>query len=142
MPSEGYNLDSDGTCGFSHPTDLSGVDPMLGPLQDNGGPTPTHALLPGSPAINAIPVEDCTYDDDGDPGTPEVPLTTDQRGVRRPQGGRCDIGAYERQRCGLGAELAVLLPLLGAVRRRSADRAKQLVGRLRSSGGGPGRNTS
>jgi len=115
--SDGHNLVAGFDCAFSDPTDLYGLDPLLGPLQDNGGPTPTHKLLPGSPAINAIPIEDCTYDDDGDPATPEVPVATDQRGVRRPHGGRCDIGAYERNSCGLGAELAVLLPLLGALRR-------------------------
>jgi hypothetical protein len=119
VESLGHNIDSDGSCGLTDPTDLSGVDPMLGPLQNNGGPTPTHALLAESPARDAIPVASCTYDDDGDPATSEVPLTTDQRSVRRPQNGRCDIGAFERG-CGLGAEVAILLPLLGAVRRRSA----------------------
>jgi hypothetical protein len=64
-------------------TDLLGVDPMLGPLQDNGGPTWTHALLQGSPAIDA-----------GDPnGAPAY----DQRGVPRPQGPGVDIGAFEFQ---------------------------------------------
>ena len=65
---------------------------MLGPLQDNGGPTMTHALLPGSPAINQIPVEDC-LDADG------APLATDQRGVSRPETGGtlCDVGAFEVQ---------------------------------------------
>ena len=58
------------------------LDPLLGPLQDNGGPTFTHALLPGSPAIDHIPAENCE-------------VTTDQRGVARPQGAACDIGAYE-----------------------------------------------
>jgi hypothetical protein len=62
-------------------TDLLGVDPLLGPLQDNGGPTWTHALLQGSPAIDA-----------GDPvGAP----SEDQRGVPRPQGRSVDIGAFE-----------------------------------------------
>jgi hypothetical protein len=61
--------------------DLFGFDPTLGPLQDNGGPTLTHALLPGSPAIDAT--------DDGQ--TPN----TDQRGVARPQGIVGDIGAFE-----------------------------------------------
>jgi hypothetical protein len=61
--------------------DLVGVDPLLGPLQDNGGPTWTHALTKGSPAIDA-----------GDPtGAP----VEDQRGVRRPQGAGFDIGAFE-----------------------------------------------
>ena len=49
----GHNLDSDGTCNLTDPTDLPKTDPLLGPLQDNGGPTHTHALLPGSPAIDA-----------------------------------------------------------------------------------------
>ena len=76
----GYNIVEDGTC-ISDPTSFGG-DPMLGPLEDNGGPTLTHALLESSPAIDAIPVADCAVD-------------TDQRGVPRPQGDGCDIGAYE-----------------------------------------------
>jgi hypothetical protein len=72
------------------------------PTQDNGGPTWTHALLAGSPAIDAIPDGDCTWDDDGDPGTVEVPLKRDQRGVPRPLGGACDIGAYEVTECADG----------------------------------------
>jgi VCBS repeat-containing protein len=55
---------------------------MLSPLAENGGNTWTHALLPGSPALNAIPGGNC-------------PVTTDQRDVARPQFGACDIGAYE-----------------------------------------------
>lgn len=55
---------------------------ILGPLKNNGGPTATHALVPGSPAIDAVPVnEDCP--------------ATDQRGITRPQGAACDIGAFE-----------------------------------------------
>ncbi len=76
----GYNIVEDGTC-ISDPTSFSG-DPMLGPLQDNGGPTLTHALLEGSPAIDPIPIKDCVVDND-------------QRGVLRPQGDGCDIGSYE-----------------------------------------------
>ena len=66
--------------------DLTNVDPILGPLQDNGGPTLTHALQRGSPAIDAAGVS-CT--------------STDQRGVLRPKDGDgdglafCDIGAFE-----------------------------------------------
>jgi hypothetical protein len=86
--SHGYNLDSDGSCHLTAPTDLLGQDPLLGPLQDNGGPTYTQALLPGSPAHDAIPwgVNGC--------GTA---LVSDQRWQARPQpaGGPCDIGAYE-----------------------------------------------
>lgn len=88
IASLGHNLDSDGTCNLTQPTDLSNTDPLLGPLRDNGGPTLTHALLPGSPAIDA-----------GNPATPgsggTACETTDQRGVARPKGTRCDIGAYE-----------------------------------------------
>lgn len=76
----GYNVVEDGTC-VSHPTSMSG-DPMLAPLADNGGPTMTHALLPGSPAIDA---GDCAG------GT----VLVDQRGIARPQGAACDIGAFE-----------------------------------------------
>jgi hypothetical protein len=80
----GYNLDSGTTCGFSTTNNsLSGVvDPKLGPLADNGGPTKTHALLAGSPAI--------------DKGN-SFGATTDQRGVSRPQGAASDIGAFESE---------------------------------------------
>lgn len=68
---------------------LLGASPsLLGPLQDNGGPTLTHALLVGSPALDAIPEGGSHYN-----GAP----VTDQRGESRPSpaGGNCDIGAYE-----------------------------------------------
>ena len=93
------------TCGLTDVTDqvnVSAADLALGPLQDNGGPTPTMALLPGSPAIDAIPEAACTYADDGDPLTPEVPLNWDQRGVQRPQNADCDIGAFEVNECADG----------------------------------------
>jgi hypothetical protein len=64
------------------PPNSSPIDPRIGPLADNGGPTRTHALLLGSPAIDAASTPDCP--------------TTDQRGVLRPQGAACDIGSYER----------------------------------------------
>jgi len=81
ITSGGHNLDSDGTCGLTGTGDISNTGPMLGPLADNGGPTKTHALLIGSPAIDA-----------GDDGACPA---TDQRGVARPQGASCDIGAFE-----------------------------------------------
>jgi fibronectin-binding autotransporter adhesin len=67
------------------------IDPLLGPLANNGGPTMTHALLPGSPAINAGEVAAAT----GANGVPEF----DQRGepFERVFGGRIDIGAFEAQ---------------------------------------------
>ncbi|TGO03248.1 hypothetical protein PN36_10355 [Candidatus Thiomargarita nelsonii] len=72
------NLIEDGTCSSAF---SPGTDPNLGPLQDNGGPTQTYALLTGSPAIDA--------------GTNDGCPNTDQRGVTRH--GTCDIGAYEYQ---------------------------------------------
>lgn len=65
-----------------------GGDPMLGPLQDNGGPTWTHLPLPGSPLIDAGST-DLALDFEGHP------LETDQRGFARVQHGRVDIGAAE-----------------------------------------------
>ena len=91
-----HNIESPGnTCGFDQSTGLVNVSAEelnLGPLQNNGGPTETHALLSGSPAINQIPVEDC-LDADG------APLATDQRGEPRPAGAesRCDVGSFEVQ---------------------------------------------
>jgi CSLREA domain-containing protein len=127
ITSYGHNVASDGTCNLTDPTDLPNTDPMLGPLQHNGGPTATHALLPGSPAIDAIPPQNCTWDDDGDPGTPPVPLATDQRGTARPQGAGCDIGAFEavpepKELAGWAAAFAALM-LVRHIRGRSARSA-------------------
>jgi hypothetical protein len=91
--SQGYNLEDGDTCNFDHLTDLVNTDPLLGPLEDNGGPTWTHALQLVSPAIDLIPV--------GTNGCGST-LTTDQRGISRPQDGDgnglvlCDIGAFEK----------------------------------------------
>ncbi|WKZ47134.1 MAG: sortase [Anaerolineales bacterium] len=75
------NLVEDGSCSAG----LSG-DPNLGPLADNGGPTQTHALQSTSPAIDAGNAATCAA----------APVSNlDQRGVTRPQGAVCDIGAYE-----------------------------------------------
>ena len=93
ITSEGYNIVgvNDGpyaaftpTTGDRTGTSAAPVVALLGALQDNGGPTPTHALLPGSPAIDAIP------------GCNDAPAA-DQRGIARPQYGACDIGAFEAQ---------------------------------------------
>ena len=89
MLSQGHNLIGDGTGGSGfHPTDLVGtaenpIDPLLGPLGDYGGPTFTHALLPGSPALDAGDNTDA----------PEF----DQRGFTRIVNGIVDIGAFEVQ---------------------------------------------
>ena len=76
--SKGNNIENGSSCGFGAAGDQT-AEPLLGPLQDNGGPGPTHALLAGSPALDhgaACPA-------------------TDERGVVRPQGAACDVGAYE-----------------------------------------------
>ena len=93
ITSQGHNLSSDATCNFNNTGDLNNTDPMLGPLQNNGGPTQTQALLSGSPAIDAGEPLGCT---DGKGHL----LKTDQRGKPRPDPedtGGCDMGAYERQ---------------------------------------------
>lgn len=92
-----YNLIGDGSEILSGLTDgllgnkvggagPAAIDPLLGPLADNGGPTLTHMLLPGSPALNM-----------GDPAFTPPPAATDQRGRPRVASGRIDIGAVERQ---------------------------------------------
>jgi hypothetical protein len=77
----GHNLFTDKPTVSLDPTDLTNTDPLLGTLADNGGPTSTMALLPGSPAIDA--------------GAAVAGVTTDQRGISRPQGAAPDIGAFE-----------------------------------------------
>jgi predicted outer membrane repeat protein len=79
--SEGNNLESANSCGLAGIGDLVNLNTRLGTLQNNGGPTKTHALLSGSPAIDA--------------GTNNGCPATDQRGVSRPKGIRCDIGSFE-----------------------------------------------
>lgn len=102
MISRGYNLIGNAAgCSFGiDPTTTTGVNPSWGPLQNNGGSTLTHALLAGSLAIDA-----------GNPATPGIGENaceaTDQRGITRPMGAACDIGAYEFEF--LGAFLPLIL---------------------------------
>ncbi len=77
----GHNLASDASCALGGTGDMNSTNPLLGPLANNGGPTETHALQPGSPAIDAGDNAGCPIDD--------------QRGVARPYNSICDIGAYE-----------------------------------------------
>ncbi len=84
----GHNVADDGSCGLAGPGDQVVADAKLGPLADNGGPTRTHALLSGSPAIDAGDNHACPV--------------TDQRNVLRPQNGVCDVGAFEIQSGFLG----------------------------------------
>jgi beta-glucanase (GH16 family) len=76
----GHNLAGDGSC-FAVASDQIAADALLGPLADNGGPTASHALLPGSPALDTADAA----------ASPPI----DQRGVSRPQGAGSDIGAFE-----------------------------------------------
>jgi predicted outer membrane repeat protein len=80
--SGGHNMVQDNNCNPSA-SDLIVWDALIAPLADNGGTTWTHALLTGSPAIDA--------------GNDAACSATDQRGVTRPQGAHCDIGSYEAQ---------------------------------------------
>jgi hypothetical protein len=77
----GNNVDAGQACFSPVAGDRTATDPRLGPLQNNGGPTDTRALGAGSPAIDAA--------------GPCPPPASDQRGVTRPQGPRCDVGAFE-----------------------------------------------
>jgi hypothetical protein len=88
VTSHGYNLsDDDGGGLLTGPGDQINTDPLLGPLQNNGGPTSTHELVPGSPAIDA-----------GDPNFTPPPYY-DQRGpvFWRVRNGRIDVGSFEVQ---------------------------------------------
>ncbi|MFO7537978.1 MAG: CSLREA domain-containing protein, partial [Chloroflexota bacterium] len=85
MTSLGYNLEATDSCGFNQASDLVNTDPLLGGLTADGD-TYVHPLMGGSPAIDA---GSCT-DANGDP------ILFDQRGMSRPQGAACDIGAYEK----------------------------------------------
>lgn len=100
--SAGHNLigDSAGSSGFGA-SDITGIaNPLLGPLADNGGPTPTHALLAGSPALEA-----------GDDTVLVAPhdLTTDQRGQPRRMGYHVDIGAFEKSDPGISPPSAMAI---------------------------------
>jgi hypothetical protein len=78
---DGHNVSSDSSCAFTSVGSLNNTDPLLGPLANNGGPTLTMALLPGSPAIDAAETA--------------VAPAIDQRGFPRPAGLAADIGAFE-----------------------------------------------
>ncbi len=85
--SQGNNISSDDSCDFTNSTDKQNTNPLLGPLQDNGGPTDTRALLPASLAVDTANATACPQHD--------------QRGVVRKDGDKdgtvvCDIGSFER----------------------------------------------
>jgi hypothetical protein len=95
------------------PFNLIGGNAMLGPLQNNGGPTETVALLPGSPAIDAGDNTDAPEFDQRGPGFPRV------------VNGTIDIGAFEVQ--STGAPVALLVPAAPLVRRGAPDPAVMLA---------------
>jgi hypothetical protein len=124
--STGYNVVQDASdCTILGDTtgNVLGVDPLLGPLTDNGGPTKTHPLATGSPALDA--------------GSPALPGSgggaceaTDQRGIARPVGTRCDMGAVEgpTQPCGDNEiDLGEGCDLGRGVPRDCCDQACQLI---------------
>lgn len=85
LTSNGYNISSDSSCDFTNTGDQQNTDPQLGALQDNGGPTFTHAPPDTSRAVDAGDSSVCVAPDND----------TDQRGSARPVGVSCDVGAYE-----------------------------------------------
>jgi uncharacterized repeat protein (TIGR01451 family) len=99
----GFNLETGTDCDFTDSSDKQNANPMLGPLQDNGGPTFTRALLAGSEALNMGNNIDASGS-----GFPACEAD-DQRMISRPQGSACDIGAYEAQT----ADLAVTKTVAG-----------------------------
>jgi hypothetical protein len=105
ITTQGFNLveDPNGCISNPGPTDVVDQSPQLGPLTLQGGPTPTMAIPTTSPAFDVIPPDQCVK-------------PFDQRGVPRPQGPRCDIGAFEAQVQGSGqgepgSELAAGVPM-------------------------------
>ena len=96
IDSQGHNLSDDAFCAawFTGIGDENGAVPGLDPdgLKDNGGSTATIALLPGSAAVDAVPISPANYCTLIDGITP---VATDQREVARPSGSACDIGAFE-----------------------------------------------
>jgi hypothetical protein len=104
--SYGYNYASDMSCGLTGPGDVIAPLPKLGPLAGNGGLGETHMPSPGSPLLDRIPAAACGFAPfgqvlegeqhlEGLVDYPAVAMGRDQRGVARPQGGGCDIGAVE-----------------------------------------------
>jgi hypothetical protein len=130
VTSLGHNLDTSDACGLRTTGDLVNADPRLAPLAYNGGFTQTQALLPGSAAFDRIPGPDCF-------------VLTDQRGVDRPQGARCDIGAFEV--AGVGPPVATsdwflaccggFVAELDGVLSRLIDASVRLEGAIGSQGG-------
>jgi predicted outer membrane repeat protein len=104
IKSDGYNLSDDPSCSgaLTGAGDRNGVPAELNPmgLEANGGATRTIQLLPSSPAIDAVPADECE--------------ALDQRGETRPQGSACDIGAYERPASPYAADIQMPIKVDGS----------------------------
>ena len=98
LSSLGGNVVSDVSCGLTAVSDQEHTNPLLGPLQANGGPTWTHALLGGSKAVDSAEAAHC--------------LPTDQRYIPRPFGPACDSGAYEADGSEPSGGSRIFLPLI------------------------------
>jgi hypothetical protein len=114
LTSRGHNLDSLDQCDFDAPGDQVNANPQLGPLQSNGGPVETQALAPSSPAVNAGSGVGCP--------------ATDARGVARPQGPGCDIGAFELAPASASTAAASALTTSAATLNGSAANPSVLAG--------------
>ncbi|MEM7114558.1 MAG: choice-of-anchor Q domain-containing protein [Chloroflexota bacterium] len=99
--SQGYNLAGDDSCGFGNTGDMNSTDPLLLPLADNGGLTWTMLPDTNSPARDVIPFVNGSCNDSG--------VSLDQRGLHRPEGTHCDIGAVERA-APWAVEITAVLP--------------------------------
>jgi hypothetical protein len=134
--SQGHNLigKNDGSTGFpaGNPnlnndlvgTNAAPLDPLLDPLDNNGGPTQTHALQLCSPAINAG--DNCVTQN---PGCLATSLTTDQRGpgFRRNFGGTVDIGAFELLESPPPCNTAPTIAAMGVTRQRDTSSNSQIA---------------
>jgi hypothetical protein len=93
-----YSISSDSTCILSGTGNHTNLDPLLTYLANNGGWTKTHLPRTNSPAVNGVVGNDCP--------------SFDQRGVARPQGASCDIGAVERKSNDPPYPIAAYLPIV------------------------------
>jgi hypothetical protein len=127
LPSGGYNLDEDGSCGFDQGSDLNEVAAGLDPvLRFNGGPTPTHALLEGSIAIDRGNSFGSSVDQRGLPRPVDLPAISNKEG-----GDGSDIGAFELQALLGSGQASILVSTVPADRQPPNTRIVS----------GPARNT-
>lgn len=134
VTSDGHNLVDDATCALAGSGDQQSADPRLGPLARNGGPTETAAPTGGSPAIDAGDESGCVDPQD------DRALVVDQRGMRRPAGPRCDIGAVETPAAVTGRTVNRIVALVDGdpITAYEVRRFAQEDPRIAQSGASPG----